>query len=246
MHYIIEIGSFSYPKPTKEINEDFLLLPTYDLNSNIVFAVADGVGSSNKANKASEHAINAINNILRSKDFSIENALENAKNAINNLADSDNQYIDSATTLTIVQIQKHNIIIGHIGDCRAYVKKQNKLLQLTKDHTRYQDLIDSGELSIKKINQHKEKLSSILTKALTRSYPLTFDIINIPIEDFIEDSVLIMSLMSDGAYNHWQKRARFSENTMNSPSAFINSLRKRIEKEPTDDFTCLNVKIKIQ
>ena len=47
-------GVFSYPKPTKEVNEDFLLLPTYDLESNIIFAIADGVSSSSSADKASE------------------------------------------------------------------------------------------------------------------------------------------------------------------------------------------------
>ncbi len=39
MYSIVEVGSFSYPKPTKEVNEDFLLLPTYDLESNIIFAI---------------------------------------------------------------------------------------------------------------------------------------------------------------------------------------------------------------
>lgn len=243
MYCIVEVGSFSYPKPTKEVNEDSLLLPTYDLESNIIFAIADGVGSSSNANKASKCAINAISRTLQTRKFSVESALNDAKTAIDELNFSDEEYSDSATTLTIVQIQEKNVVIGHIGDCRVYVKKQNKLLQLTKDHTRYQELLDEGELSVRKLHQHRERLSSILTKALTRSYKLDFDIINIPIDNLIEDGVLAMSLMSDGAYNHWQKRARFSETTMNSPSAFINSLRKRIEKEPTDDFTCLSVKI---
>lgn len=244
MYYIVEVGSFSYPKPNKEVNEDFLLLPTYDLDSNIIFAIADGVGSSSSANKASEYAINAINRTLQSPQFSVECALNNAKIAIDELSSSNEECSDSATTLTIVQIQEKNIVIGHIGDCRAYVKKQNKLLQLTKDHTRYQELIDDGELSIRKLHQHKDRLSSILTKALAKSTKLDFDIVNIPIEELMEHGVLAMSLMSDGAYNHWQKRARFSETTMNSPSAFVNSLRKRIEKEPTDDFSCLSIKIK--
>ena len=189
MYSIVEVGSFSYPKPTKEVNEDFLLLPTYDLESNIIFAIADGVGSSSSANKASECAINAISRTLRTKKFSVESALNDAKTAIDELTSLDEKYSDSATTLTIVQIQEKNVVIGHIGDCRAYVKKQNKLLQLTKDHTRYQELLDEGELSVRKLHQHRERLSSILTKALTKSYKLDFDIVNIPIENLIEDGV---------------------------------------------------------
>jgi protein phosphatase len=244
MYYIVEVGSFSFPKPNKEVNEDFLLHPTYDLDSNIIFAIADGVGSSNNANKISECAINAINKTLKAKQFSMESAFQDAKAAIDELSSINDEYSQSATTLTVVHIQADNVVIGHVGDCRAYAKKNNKLQQLTKDHTRYQELIDEGELSVRKLQQHKERLSSVLTNALTKSFKLRFDIINIPIENLIENGYLNILLMSDGAYNHWQKKAKFSENTMNSPSAFINSLRKRIEKDPSDDFTCLSVKVK--
>lgn len=243
MYHIVEVGSFSFPKPNKAINEDFLLLPTYDLESNIILAIADGVGSSGNANKASECAINAINNMLRQKDFSVESALRSAKSAVDNLGMVNKDFIQSATTLTIIHIKEKEVIIGHIGDCRAYVKKENKLIQLTKDHTRYQELLDKGELGVRKLQQHKERLSSVLTKALVKSVELDFDLINIPIDTLIENGYLTISLMSDGAYNHWQRRAKFSDMTMNSPLAFVNSLRKRIEKNPTDDFTCINVKV---
>jgi protein phosphatase len=95
MYSIVEVGSFSYPKPTKEVNEDFLLLPTYDLESNIIFAIADGVGSSSSANKASECAINAISRTLRTKKFSVESALNDAKTAIDELTSLDEKYSDS-------------------------------------------------------------------------------------------------------------------------------------------------------
>lgn len=243
MMYIVEVGSFSLPKPGKRINEDFLLLPTYDLEDNIVFAVADGVGSLEGADKASKCVINAIDKMLKKENFSIEAALYKAKEEIDNLTIMNSQYINSASTITLVQITKKNVVIGHIGDCRAYAKRDNKLVQLTKDHTRYQDLIDTGEHSIRKLQQHKERLSSVITRVITNSIELKFDIINIPINELIENNNLVISVMSDGAYSHWQKRPKFSDKTMNSPLSFVNSLRKRIEKAPTDDFTCINVKI---
>ena len=243
MYYIAEVGSFSYSKPTKKINEDFLLLPTYDLDANIVFGIADGVGSSEYADRISKSVINATNQLLQKENFSIENALNNAKSTIKKLASVNEKYVEAATAFTLVQIQKDNIIIGHIGDCRVYVKKQNKLIQLTKDHTRYQELVDEGELSIKKLKQHRERLSSILTKALTSSFELKFDLIKIPVHTLMSDGTLIMSLMSDGAHSHWQSRPKFSENTMNSPLAFTSSLYKRVRKSPKDDFTCLTLKV---
>lgn len=243
MYHLVEVGSFSYRKPNKVINEDSLLFPTYDLDSNLIFGIADGVGSHEGASEISKCALNAISQTINKNNFSIELAMQNAKIAIDNLATQNKHYSQAATTLTLVQLSQKQIVIGHIGDCRAYVKKNNRLLQLTKDHTRYQELVDAGELSIRKLQQHKERLSSVLTKALTKASKLEFEIITIPIDELIDGEEIFLSLMSDGAYNHWQKRAKFAISTMSSPLAFTNSLRKRIEKNPTDDFSCINLKL---
>jgi protein phosphatase len=49
--------------------------------------------------------------------------------------------------------------------------------------------------------------------------------------------------MSDGAYKYWDARPKFSEKTMNSPSAFMSSLRKRMAKNIIDDYTFIGVKV---
>jgi serine/threonine protein phosphatase PrpC len=243
MYRIAEMGSFSLPRPNKEVNEDFFLLPTYDCESNVVFAIADGVGSLDGASQASIYAINAIKESLSSDDFSIRDAMSKAKKSVDELAKHDRRYAESATTLTVVYIDKKEVTIGHIGDCRAYVKRNNKLFQLTMDHTRYQELLDSDEYPLQKMRRHKDRLSSVITKALSSNVELDYDIISIPINDLVDKDSIIISLMSDGAYDYWDKRPRFSDATMDSPSAFVTSLRKRIQKEPKDDFTCLSVKL---
>lgn len=245
MYHEIEVGSFSHSKPSKAVNEDALLLPAKDLSSNVVFAIADGVGSLTGANQASSCAINAVSSLLKSNNFTVELALNNAKYAIDELSLTDKNLSESATTLTVVQVSKDKITIGHIGDCRAYVKKGKKLTQLTKDHTRYQEVLDCGEYTPRMLRHHKERLSSVITKALSRKIELDYDLLEIPLSECIDGDSILFSLMSDGAYDHWHKRARFSESTMNSPLAFVNSLRQRIEKNPTDDYSCLNVKLNI-
>ena len=243
MYRVVEIGSFSLPKPSKEMNEDFVLFPTYDQSSNIVLAVADGVGSSSKANNASKCAIDTISELVNRRDFSVKTAIYEVQRRLSSLALEDDNLKDSATTLTMLHLESDKLIIGHVGDCRAYVTRGNKLVQLTKDHTRYQELLDSREHSIKKLSKHKERLSSVITKALSSQVDLDFDLMTVPLDELFEGTSIVLTLMSDGAYDHWHKRARFSESTMGSPAAFANSLRKRIQKEPSDDFTCLSVKI---
>ena len=49
-----------------------------------------------------------------------------------------------ATTLTVAGILGTDLVIGHVGDSRAYLFRGNELKQLTTDHTLAQALIDAG------------------------------------------------------------------------------------------------------
>lgn len=234
------MSCFSFRDPQKNENEDLFLPPTFDSEYNIVFAIADGVGSLENSNLTSACAIKSIHETLDEKEFSIEKAFQQAKNNVDKLNST------SATTLTIVHIFKNQVAIGHLGDCRAYYSKNNKLIQITKDHTRYQELLDSGEHSLNKLREHKDRLSNVLTSALSNQTDLKYDMFYLHINDVIENDVINITLMSDGAYRHWDSRPRFSDNTMSSPSAFSTSLRKRVEKDIHDDYTFVGVKVLIK
>ncbi|WP_323859740.1 PP2C family protein-serine/threonine phosphatase [Xenorhabdus szentirmaii] len=238
MNRIVDMSCFSDAANGKAVNEDYFLPPTFDSDSNIVFAVADGVGSTEQADLASKCAIQAIQKALIEPDFSIEKAFSLAKQAI------DEFDFSVATTLTIVHIVDSKLYIGHVGDCRLYFKNKNKLVQLTKDHTKYQELLDSKEHSMRNLRNHKERLSTILTSALSNDIELNFDVTVKDIKDISDGDNVILALMSDGAYKHWELRPKFSERTMSLPSAFSASLRRRIEKDIIDDYTFLSVKLK--
>ena len=245
---VLDLACFSFAKPSKPHNEDALLAPSYDNNSNVVFAISDGVGSHVGAEQASYCAINAVRKTLENDEFLIEDAFIAAKYEIDNMSQQKDEYSNSAATLTIVQVSEHHIHIGHIGDCRAYNLRKNKLEQLTTDETRYQQLLESGDFSLRQLNKHKIELSSVLTNALSSQIDLDFKFKTYDVRDFLDKDkcTLNLILMSDGAYDHWHKRPRFSQSTMQSPSAFSNSLRKRIEKNPLDDYSMLNVKLHIE
>ena len=48
------------------------------------------------------------------------------------------------TTLTVAGVMGNDLIIGHVGDSRAYLLRDADLKQLTTDHTLAQALIDAG------------------------------------------------------------------------------------------------------
>ena len=59
-------------------------------------------------------------------------------------ADNDNTLQGMGTTLTVAGAMGSHLIIGHVGDSRAYLFRGEDLKQLTTDHTLAQALIDAG------------------------------------------------------------------------------------------------------
>jgi PPM family protein phosphatase len=87
-------------------------------------------------------------------------------------ADDDPSLSGMGTTLTAAATLGNDIIIGHIGDSRAYLYRGNELKQLTRDHTVAQELIDAG---LSGADPAARSMRHVLTAALgvlgTRSKP---------------------------------------------------------------------------
>jgi protein phosphatase len=67
------------------------------------------------------------------------------------------------STLTAAAILKSDIIVGHVGDSRAYLFRNGTLTQLTTDHTVAQELIDAGVSSADPVTR---SMRHVLTAAL--------------------------------------------------------------------------------
>jgi protein phosphatase len=59
-------------------------------------------------------------------------------------ADGDHTLQGMGTTLTVAGALGSDLIIGHVGDSRAYLLRADSFEQLTTDHTLAQALIDAG------------------------------------------------------------------------------------------------------
>ena len=63
---------------------------------------------------------------------------------IRDSADRDVSLSGMGTTLTAVAVLGRDLILGHVGDSRAYLLRNNQLAQLTKDFTVAQAMVDAG------------------------------------------------------------------------------------------------------
>lgn len=64
--------------------------------------------------------------------------------AVRREADHDYTLQGMGTTLTVAGVLGTDLIVGHVGDSRAYLLRGSELRQLTTDHTLAQALIDAG------------------------------------------------------------------------------------------------------
>lgn len=243
---VIATASLSYPKTEYRINQDKIFAPLLT-GRGLLMAVADGVGSYSGASEASSIAIDVISEINVIENYIdcraiFEEILERIKKKTNEDATLKN----AATTLTFCYLMENGCWVGHIGDCRLYAKFGSKLIQLTKDHTQHQMLLDEGVFTKKQLQDKPGK--NILTTAISANTEMKHDVFFIPSDELkCDDETITLYIMSDGAHSSWEKRPRFSVRTMSDPIKFTNGLMRRIERQgPTDDYSIVGIMIDLK
>lgn len=93
------------------------------------------------------------------------------------------------TTLTACAILGDVLVVGHVGDSRAYLFRRGKLHPLTRDQTMARLLADLGEIESREIEGHH--LSHVLTQAVGAGEELVVDVRHLPIRG--GDRVLLAS-----------------------------------------------------
>ena len=69
-----------------------------------------------------------------------------------------------ATTAVICYLRDDTAYVVNVGDSRAYLVRDGKIMQITTDHTLIQEMIDSGELTPEQAADHPEK--HVITRAV--------------------------------------------------------------------------------
>ena len=126
----------------RELNEDaMLIVDPGNEKLGALFVVADGLGGMPHGELASDRAVNEMQRIFSAQnEFVDASFLRDWIQAVNTKIYNVNKYLDPndrmATTLTCAHFYKKMLIIGHVGDSRAYQIRDGKLKQLTTDHAK--------------------------------------------------------------------------------------------------------------
>jgi PPM family protein phosphatase len=147
-----------------------------------IFVVADGMGGAQAGEVASKAAADAFDRDLPDgpPERFLRETIEGANRRIHELARADASRAGMGTTITaaIVDAQKEEVGIGHVGDSRAYRLRRGRLEQLTRDHSLVEEMRRKGQITDAQAEDHPQR--SIITRALGPEPEVEVDLQTVP------------------------------------------------------------------
>ncbi|HEX5614228.1 MAG TPA: Stp1/IreP family PP2C-type Ser/Thr phosphatase [Acidimicrobiia bacterium] len=145
----------------REGNEDSFLVD----DRQRLFAVADGMGGHQGGEVASATAVEALRASVAS-GRAINDAIRDANIAVFEKAVDDPGLEGMGTTMTALVAPSFGdqLLIGHVGDSRAYLLRDGELSRLTDDHSLVEELVREGRLTPEQAEVHPQR--AIITRAL--------------------------------------------------------------------------------
>ncbi len=131
----------------------------------LLMVAADGMGGHMQGEVAAEIAVTEItrlfqqearNRLRRPSDFLVS-VINSAHRAIVSHAVAENLLESPRTTCVVCIVQDGSAWWAHSGDSRLYVLRGGKLAAATQDHSKVQQLVDSGAITPEAAATHPER-----------------------------------------------------------------------------------------
>ena len=250
----IEFAAFTDIGKIREKNEDNVLISSA-LGLGVV---ADGMGGHSAGEIASNIAVSVlaetirkINNLqLKVPDNFLPKltfagrkmlmAANLANAAIYSTAQSSSIYRMMGTTMTGVLFDKDCATAVHVGDSRLYLFRDNKIHQITMDHSLAMEHVRRGLLT--RAEADHSKIQNVLTRAMGIKKNIEFDLLRFPVH-----AGDVMLLCSDGLYKGLSEKemADFLRQGADVPLVKLckQLVRKANEKDGQDNISVVLIKI---
>jgi PPM family protein phosphatase len=123
----------------------------------LLLAVADGIGGAKAGGIASQMATEQLARELvaapEKKPVSewLRKGIKAANHAIRNASHANPEYQGMGATITAAIIIDGQVVVGQIGDSRAYLIREGQINQVTKDQSLVQTMRDAGQITEEKV-----------------------------------------------------------------------------------------------
>jgi protein phosphatase len=176
-HYLV--ARFGRSLEALQTNLPAGAVPAWSEEVGYALLVADGIGGAAAGELASRMAISTlIGLVLQTPDWIMSTEAEGTEQRVQRMAEryrrvhaalqeqgrADLTLWGMGTTMTVASSLGARLVLGHIGDSRAYLFRGGELHQLTRDHTYVQALVDMGHLTAEQVARHPYR--HVLTRSL--------------------------------------------------------------------------------
>lgn len=154
--------------PARTKNEDYF--GHFQGEFGDLFIVCDGMGGHEGGEVASRLAVESIrkhietNYILGEELAVIGPSIDFAQQKIVERVEQEPGLAGMGTTLALLLIHGASYYIAHCGDSRIYLSRGGSLIQLTKDHSEVQMMVESGIITQEQASTHPRR--NFITKAI--------------------------------------------------------------------------------
>jgi protein phosphatase len=194
----MRIAGDTHVGKVRPANEDALIIePRMGL-----YAVLDGMGGANAGDIASQLARDTIRDFVLHRRLTLapaallETAIVAGSTAVFTAAQHHPERHGMGTTVVAcLVVDPRHVVIGHVGDSRAYLLRDGRLQAMTRDHTIVEELVARGLLSADEAERHPYK--NVLSRNLGARAETRVDIVELELRP--GDRVL---LCSDGLYGY--------------------------------------------
>jgi len=172
----------------RESNEDdFLLEPARG-----VYAVADGMGGHAAGEIASRLAIETLHEVLQRNDTAsaattVEDAAEWLRGAV---VEANRRICDSirlheerrgmGTTVVALVHSGEDAVVGHVGDSRLYLLRDDEFVRMTSDHSWVNEQVKLGLMNDDTAQRHP--MRNIVTRALGSRPDVLVDLTSLQVQ----------------------------------------------------------------
>ncbi len=143
-----------------------------------LLGVADGMGGHQGGEVASSSTRDLLIQQLKGKTPEAA-VLRNAITAVNRrlfIRQKEEEDLSGmGTTLTVMWVGKEKILIGHVGDSRAYRFRDGELTQITSDHSMVAEMVREGVLTPEQAACHP--MRNVITRAVGTDEGIDADIL---------------------------------------------------------------------
>jgi serine/threonine protein phosphatase PrpC len=165
---------------SQDASEFIIESQEFEVDDNgIVLAVSDGMGGALAGEVASKMAVESVSEKLLHEDIDetltpeafeyhligkLYNATLYANYLVHNQGRTDPQFQGMGATFTGIGLTPRGVDVIQVGDSRAYLVRNGKIYQITKDQSLVQQLIDAQQISAEEAETHT--LKNVILQAL--------------------------------------------------------------------------------